>query len=343
MFPTRFVSSLDKIQNRSPYFYFSIRYDFYISVIRSLSIPTGERNLVFQVGGDLDRVFQTLIDRSRAPLDLRSIRTILGYRRRLRYRRTKRSAECEVTVERPAYDLTIFKLHCGKLTLKIYSKGERVLRIEAAAHNTRELNCGRALDTFPEIVSRLKAVLERFADNLSCIDQCFIGDDMLEQLRAASQVGKTIVGGIDLNKTRMRTVVEAVIALSPPPNSLTASEIAQPGCASAVHHTVPATPLTISKSFAANRSFAASATLAATNRSPAGFARSPRSSSSATRLSNRSSPPPGPSTLPAVSSTPNPSMPTTTPCGLRCTASSTNSASPLEDRQSFRRASPRSA
>jgi hypothetical protein len=41
-----------------------------------------------------------------------------------------------------------------------------VLRIEAVAHNTRELNCGRALDKFPEVVSRLKAVLERFADAL---------------------------------------------------------------------------------------------------------------------------------------------------------------------------------
>ena len=184
------------------------------------------RNLVFQVGGHLDHVFQALIDRSRAPLDLTSIRTILGYRRRPRYRRTKRSAEWEVTIERPVYDLTIFKLHCGKLTLKIYSKGERVLRIEAVAHNTRELNCGRALDKFPEVVSRLKAVLERFADALSCIDQCFIADDMLEQLPAASQVGKTIVGGIDLNKTRMRTVVEAVIALSPSPNGFTASDVA---------------------------------------------------------------------------------------------------------------------
>ena len=51
-------------------------------------------------------------------------------------RRTKRSAEWEVAVERPTYDLTIFKLHCGKLTLKIYTKGERVLRMEAIAHNT---------------------------------------------------------------------------------------------------------------------------------------------------------------------------------------------------------------
>jgi hypothetical protein len=41
-----------------------------------------------------------------------------------------------VAVETPAHDLTIFKLHCGGLTLKIYSKGERVLRIESIAHNT---------------------------------------------------------------------------------------------------------------------------------------------------------------------------------------------------------------
>jgi hypothetical protein len=78
------------------------------------------RNLVFEVGGHLDQVFQALIDRSRAPLDLKSIRTIPGHRRRPRYRRrAKRSAEWEVSVEKPAYDLTIFKLHCGKLTLKI--------------------------------------------------------------------------------------------------------------------------------------------------------------------------------------------------------------------------------
>jgi hypothetical protein len=61
---------------------------------------------------------------------------------------------------------------------------------------------------------------------LSCIDQCFIADDMLEQLPAASQVGKTVVGGIDLNKTRMRAVVEAVVALSASPNGFTASDIA---------------------------------------------------------------------------------------------------------------------
>jgi hypothetical protein len=185
------------------------------------------RNLVFEVGGHMDQVFQALIDRSRAPLDLKTIKTILGYRHRPKYRRrARRAAEWQVAVERPTYDLTIFKLHCGKLTLKIYTKGERVLRIEAVAHNTQELNCGRSLEKFPETVARLKAILERFADALSCIDQCFIADDLLERLPLASQVGKTRVGGIDLNKARMRHVVEALIALSPSPNGFTAAEIA---------------------------------------------------------------------------------------------------------------------
>ena len=191
------------------------------------------RNLVFHVGGHMDQVFQTLIDRSRAPLDLQTIKTILGYRRRPKYRRrTKRPAEWEVAVERPTYDLTIFKLRCGKLTLKIYTKGERVLRIEAVAHNTQQLNCGRSLELFPEVVSRLKAILERFADALSCIDQCFIADEMLEHLPLASQVGKSCVGGIDLNKARMRHVVQALIALSPSPNGFTASDVAARVCAS---------------------------------------------------------------------------------------------------------------
>jgi hypothetical protein len=52
------------------------------------------RNLVFHVGGHMDQVFQALIDRSRAPLDLQTIKTILGYRRRPKCRRqTKPPAE----------------------------------------------------------------------------------------------------------------------------------------------------------------------------------------------------------------------------------------------------------
>jgi tetratricopeptide (TPR) repeat protein len=63
-------------------------------------------------------------------------------------------------------------------------------------------------------------------DALSCIDQCFIADHMLEQLPVVSQIGKTKVGGIDLNKARMRWVIEAAIALSPSTDGFTAAELA---------------------------------------------------------------------------------------------------------------------
>ena len=47
------------------------------------------RNLLFELGGRMDQVFQRLIDRSRAPLDLDTIKTILGYQRRPKYRTRK--------------------------------------------------------------------------------------------------------------------------------------------------------------------------------------------------------------------------------------------------------------
>jgi len=149
------------------------------------------RNLLFELGGRMERVFQALIDRSRTRLDLDTIKTILGYRRRPRYRTRKRkSAEWEVAVEKPTYDLTIFRLHCGKLTLKIYTKGERVLRIEAMAHNVKELDCGRNLEKFPRIIAELKGILERFMQALSCVDQCFIPDDTLENLPEPSGLAR---------------------------------------------------------------------------------------------------------------------------------------------------------
>jgi hypothetical protein len=186
------------------------------------------RNLIFTIGGRMDQVFQALIDRTRTRMDLRTVKTILGYRRRPRYRprRGKKEPTWEVTVERPVYDLTIFKLHCGRLTLKIYTKGERVLRIEAMAHNTQALGCRRSLEEFPRILGDLKAILERFLDALSCVDRCFIGGETLDELPVPSQVGQTKVGGIDLNKPRTRWVAEAVLALATLPRGFSASDLA---------------------------------------------------------------------------------------------------------------------
>jgi hypothetical protein len=90
-------------------------------------------------------------------------------------------------------------------------------------HNTKEYRWGRSLPCFSEIVTRLKSILERFLNALGCINACFVSDDMLEKLPEPAQIGQTRVGGIDLNKLRMRRVAEAVLALSASPAGLTAS------------------------------------------------------------------------------------------------------------------------
>src|SRR6516164_257745 len=63
--------------------------------------------------------------------------------------------------------------------MRLAGRFSRRIRGYATAHGIR------SLEKFPELVSRLKAVLEKFADALSCIDQCFIADEMLEHLPLA--------------------------------------------------------------------------------------------------------------------------------------------------------------
>jgi len=121
--------------------------------------------------------------------------------------------------------LTVFKVHFGNLTLKAYTKGERVLRFEAIVHNTRDLGCGRVVARFPKIVVRLQDMLERFLTTLDCVDVAFITDDLLDQLPAPARIGKTRVGGLDLNKPRIRTVLAAVLALAPSPTGFSVSEL----------------------------------------------------------------------------------------------------------------------
>jgi hypothetical protein len=120
----------------------------------------------------------------------------------------------------------VFQLHFGRLTGKAYTKGERVLRFEAIAHNTAELRCGRMIEHFPEIVTRLAGIAERFATALDCVDTGFLGDGILDELPTGVRLGATRVGGVDLNKTRMRDALRAALALAPAPNGFTVAEFA---------------------------------------------------------------------------------------------------------------------
>ena len=183
------------------------------------------RNLIFAHGATMQRVFDTVVDRTRSRLDVPKIRTIFGTAQRPR--RTRRnSSMIEAAIETPTFDLTVFKLNFGRLTGKAYTKGERVLRFEAIAHNTAELRCGRMIEKFPEIVTQLAGIAERFATALDCVDTGFLGDGILDELPAGSTLGATRVGGVDLNKPRMRDALRAALALAPAPNGFTVAEFA---------------------------------------------------------------------------------------------------------------------
>ena len=66
----------------------------------------------------------------------------------------------------------------------------------------------------------------RFLNLLYCIDAGFIGENRLENLPRPTVVGATRVGGIHYHQARMRTVIEAVVALAPSPTGFSASELA---------------------------------------------------------------------------------------------------------------------
>jgi hypothetical protein len=178
------------------------------------------RNLLFRVGGQMDRVFNAVVDRTRGRLDVPILRTLFGAKHRPHHDRATGPPTLAVVLETPRYDLTWFKVHFGLLSLKAYTKGEHVLRVEATVHNTRELGCGRVLERFPEIISRLAGMAERFCTTLDCVDAGFVTDQTLDELPRPSQLGRTKVGGVDLNQPRMRAALAAALALAAAPRGL---------------------------------------------------------------------------------------------------------------------------
>ncbi|MGI8867325.1 MAG: hypothetical protein ACR2F6_00350 [Mycobacteriales bacterium] len=174
----------------------------------------------------MERAFDTVVDRTRARIDVPKLRTLFGVGQRPRWRGADLSPRQAVVIERPRWNLTLFKVHFGLLTLKGYTKGEHVLRFEAIVHNTRALHTGRVLEKFPDIVARLAGMVDRFTSMLDCVDVGFLPDGVLDQLPVASQIGATRVGGIDLNRSRMRNALDAVLALAVAPDGFTVADLA---------------------------------------------------------------------------------------------------------------------
>ena len=175
----------------------------------------------------MERVFQALVDRNRARLGRRQLRTIFGTKHRhLRARAGQRASRVAAVLETPGYSRTMFKVQFGTLPLKGYTTGAHVLRFEAIVHTTAELGGGRVLAKFPALVARLTGILERALGTLEWLDRAFISDDTLERLPTPSRVGNTQVGGVDSGKPGMRAVLAAALALAPAPAGFTAGDVA---------------------------------------------------------------------------------------------------------------------
>ena len=174
----------------------------------------------------MEQVFEGMIDRTRAKLNFKKVKTIFGRRTR-GWRRTDSPLRYERVVENPEYNLTVFKVHFERLTLKVYTKGDRVLRTEAIAHNVADLRCGKVLERFPEMIAKMAGMLSRFLEALRCVDIAWISDQFLEELPSPGFVGRTRIGGIDVNKPRARAAMEGVLALALAPKGFTASEHAE--------------------------------------------------------------------------------------------------------------------
>ena len=77
------------------------------------------------------------------------------------------------------------------------------------------------------MVNRLAAVVEHFLKVVQCIDVAWISDGTLESLPTPSMVGQTRVGGVDINKPRMRAAMSAAVSLAPSPTGFSAAEHAE--------------------------------------------------------------------------------------------------------------------
>ncbi len=184
------------------------------------------RNLLFKNGHRLDQTYQGLIERTRLLLDVPRLKTIFGRKHRPHYQ-PRAGRRLERVLERSTYDLTVFKLHFGKLTLKMYDKGDRVLRIEVVVANTEELRCGKSLERLPGMLQQLEAIIVRFLAVVQAAHLSFLDAGVLETLGKPSRRGAQRVAGVNLENRRMQAVSEAVLALAAAPRGFTARELSE--------------------------------------------------------------------------------------------------------------------
>jgi hypothetical protein len=171
------------------------------------------RNFLFKRGRHLDEVYQNIIDLSRRRLDVKSLKTIFGWKSRP-YNKSHKKTSFQIRIERPRYNLTVLKILDGIMIVKMYDKGERVLRIEVTCNNARKFKGKHDIDSFFTIMEKFRQILESFIRALQLSHVSFIDNGEFDQLCLPSKRGAQRLAGIDLNKARCRNVLKSVLELS---------------------------------------------------------------------------------------------------------------------------------
>jgi hypothetical protein len=186
------------------------------------------RNLHFARGATMDGGYQKLIDRTRPPLELEPWKTLFGFRHRPRptLKRGRRGPEVVKEVHGQGYDLTVFKVRWGNLTLKIYDRGGRGLRVGVVVHNAKELRCGKVRHKLPILLERMSGMLVRFWHPVQVAPVSFLDQGTFERWAEPSTRGTRRLAGIDLNRARNRHVVDAVVGLATQPGGFSLAELA---------------------------------------------------------------------------------------------------------------------
>ena len=167
----------------------------------------------------MDDVYQNITDLTRSRLDIQSLKTIFGRKSRPYSRSRKHNkTSFQVRVEKPLYNLTVLKLFDGIIMVKMYDKGERVLRIEVTCNNARYIKkkhgIGIGIENFPQMMGKFRQILESFIRALHLSHVSFIDNGEFDQLCLPSKKGEQRLAGIDLNKKRCRHMMKAVLELS---------------------------------------------------------------------------------------------------------------------------------
>jgi hypothetical protein len=187
------------------------------------------RNFLFHRPADLDEVYQKLLDRTRQSLDVKQLKTIFGFTHRphLTSKRRRTWPEISKELKTPHYDLTVFKVRWGSVLLKIYDKGQRVLRVEVTGQHAGQLGCGKLLPNLPAILKRMRQILVDFLAAVQAAHVSFLDRSAFEPWTQPTQRGARRLAGIDLNKARNRFVVDAVLGLATQPDGFTIGQLAQ--------------------------------------------------------------------------------------------------------------------